>query len=127
LFAPADVANNEWQTLDHAQTLTANAGATVRDGRFAISGLATYGSGLRTGPGNTEHVPGHVRSDASVQYTFAPQGYPIRVAVDVINVFNEHYAFRIANGFVGSSYGPPRTVYLSLSVPLAAEPHHKGE
>jgi len=60
-------------------------------------------------------------------YTFTPHAYPIRVGIDVINVFDAHYAFRIANGFVGSSYAPPRTVYLSLSIPLAAEPHHKGE
>jgi outer membrane receptor protein involved in Fe transport len=57
-------------------------------------------------------------------YTFTPHGYPVRVGVDVVNVFNEHYAFRIGNGFVGSSYGPPRTVYLSISVPLAPEPKH---
>ena len=125
LFSPADLANQSWQTLDHAQTFTANAGATVRDGRFSITGLAAYGSGLRTGADNAEHVPGHVRVDLAMQYTFVPNEYPVRVGVDVGNVLDEHYAYRIANGFVGSSYGAPRTVFLSLSVPLAAEPHHK--
>ena len=28
---------------------------------------------------------------------------------------------------VGSSYGPPRSVYLTLSLPLARQPHHEGE
>ena len=127
LFDAATLANDTWQTLDHAQLLTANAGATIRDGRFEISGLASYGSGLRTGADNASHVPGHVRADATLAYTFVPHAYPIRVGVDVINLFDAHYAFRIANGFVGSSYAPARSVYLSLSIPLAAEPHHKGE
>ncbi|MDB4955453.1 MAG: putative TonB-dependent receptor precursor [Myxococcales bacterium] len=127
LFSAEDLANNAWQTLDHAQTFTANGGATVRDGRFSITSLVAYGSGLRTGPSNTAHVPGHTRTDLSMQYTFLPHAYPFRVGVDVLNVFNEHYAFRIANGFVGSSYGAPRTVFLSLSVPLSKEPHHPGE
>jgi hypothetical protein len=127
LFSPEDLASNDWQTLDHAQTLTGNAGATVRDGRFSVTSLVSYGSGLRTGPANDQHVPQHVRADLSTQYTFAPNGYPIRLGIDVFNVFDAHYAYRIANGFVGSSYAPPRSVYLTLSLPLAAEPHHKGE
>jgi hypothetical protein len=127
LFTPDELANQGWQTLDHAQTWTANAGATVRDNRFTLTGVMQYGSGLRTGPDNDAHVPGHVRADVSMQYTFAPRAYPIRVGVDVINIGDAHYAYRIANGFVGSSYGPPRSVYVTLSLPLAAEPHHVGE
>ena len=127
LFSADALADHSWQSLDHAQTLTANGGATIRDGRFAITGLVAYGSGLRTGPTNNENVPGHVRGDISMNYTFAPHAYPIKVGVDVINVADAHYAYRIGNGFVGSSYGAPRTVFLSLSVPFTPEPHHKGE
>jgi outer membrane receptor protein involved in Fe transport len=127
LFTPEQLADPSWQTLDHAQTWTANAGATVRDGRFVLTGVLQYGSGLRTGPDNGAHVPGHLRGDVTMAYTFAPRAYPIRVAVDVINIGDAHYAYRIANGFVGSSYGAPRSVYLTLSLPLAAEPHHAGE
>lgn len=127
LFEPEDLESTEWQTLDHAQTVTANAGATVRDGRFTATALATYGSGLRTGPSNTDHVPGHVKVDVSTSYAFTPLGYPIKLGIDVGNLFDARYAYRIANGFVGSSYGAPRTVFLTLSVPLAPEPHRKGE
>lgn len=127
LFSAEDLASQEWQTLDHAQTLTANAGGTVRDGRFTVTSLATYGSGLRTGPSNTDHVPGHVKVDLSTSYTFVPSAYPIRLGIDVVNLLDARYAYRIANGFVGSSYAPPRTVFVSLSIPLAAEAHHKGE
>jgi hypothetical protein len=127
LFDPADLASNAWQTLDHAQTFTANGGATVRDGRFTLTSLVAYASGLRTGPSNDQHVPGHVRADLSMQYNFEPHAYPIRVGVDIINLFDAHYAYRIANGFVGSSYGAPRTVFVSLSLPFSREPHHAGE
>ncbi len=121
LFSAADLANQGWQQLDHAQTYTANAGATLRDGRFALTGLAQYGSGLRTGASNADHVPGHVHVDMTMGYTFTPNEYPVHVAVDVVNVLDAHYAYRIGNGFVGSSYGAPRTVFLSLSVPLAPD------
>jgi hypothetical protein len=127
LFTADELADTSWQTLDHAQTWTANAGATARQDRFALTGALQYGSGLRTGPSNTEHVPGHVRVDATAQYTYETHGYDLRVAIDVLNVFDAHYAYRIANGFVGSSYGAPREVFLSLSLPLAPEPHHAGE
>jgi outer membrane receptor for ferric coprogen and ferric-rhodotorulic acid len=127
LFTPEELADHSWQQLDHAQTWTANGGATIRDHRFTATALAQYGSGLRTGPSNNEHVPGHVVVDVSTQYTFETSGYPFRLGVDIINLFDDHYAYRIANGFVGSSYGAPRSVYLTLSLPLAREPHHPGE
>ncbi len=127
LFTPDQLAATGWQTLDHAQTWTANAGMTLRDQRFTATGLLGYGSGLRTGPDNNAHVPGHLTVDVSTQYTFEPHRYPVRLGVDVANLFDDHYAFRIANGFVGSSFGAPRTVYLTLSIPLAQEPHHEGE
>src|SRR5262249_52302568 len=116
-----------WQMLDHAQTWTANAGATVRDQRFTATALVGYGSGLRTGPANDQHVPGHVHVDFSTQYTFEPHRYPVKLGVHVVNVLDARYAFRIANGFVGSSYAPPRSVFITLSLPLAEEPHHEGE
>ena len=127
LFTAAELADPSWQTLDHAQTWTANSGLTLRDGRYTLTGQLQYGSGLRTGADNDAHVPGHVVEDVTAAYQFMPHAYPIRVAVDIVNIANEQYAYRIANGFVGSSYGQPRSVFVTLSLPLAAEPHHEGE
>lgn len=127
LFTADELAAAGWQTLDHAQTLTANAGATIRDGRYSLSGIAQYGSGLRTGPANDQHVPGHVRVDLAQAYTFVSGGYPFKVGIDIVNLFDAHYAYRIANGFVGSSYAAPRSAFVTLSLPLAPEPHHPGE
>jgi hypothetical protein len=123
LFSPEDLANTSWQTLDHVQTLTANVGLTVREGGFSASGLFNYGSGLRTGPSNQATVPGHVRVDATLQYAFEKVPLRPRIAVDVINLFDAHYAFRISNGFVGSSYAAPRSFFVRFAVPLSKGGH----
>jgi hypothetical protein len=41
------------------------------------------------------------------------------VAVDVLNLLDAHYAYRIANGFVGSSWAAPRSIFLRIAFPLA--------
>ena len=116
LFAPDQLALTGWQQLDHAQLLTANGGATVKDGASVLSGTVSYGSGLRTGPDNTEHVPGWVRVDLTLQHTFLDSPLTPVVAVDVVNLLDAHYAYRIANGFVGSTYAPGRSAYVRASV-----------
>ena len=120
LFSPEELASTAWQTLDHAQTLTANVGATVKEKGAAATLLASYGSGLRTGPNNTMSVPEHVRLDATLQYTFEQLPLRPQLAFDVINLLDAHYAYRIANGFVGSSWAPPRSAFVRLSFPLGA-------
>jgi hypothetical protein len=116
LFTPEDLANNNWQTLDHAQTWTANAGATVKDGGSTLSTLLNYGSGLRTGPLNNQHVPDHVRVDLTLAHEFAAAPAKPTIALDVVNLFDAHYPYRIANGFNGSHWAPERSVYLRLGV-----------
>jgi len=116
LFTPEALANNNWQTLDHSQTWTANAGATVKDGGSTLSTLLNYGSGLRTGPLNNEHVPDHVRVDLTLAHQFAAAPAKPTIALDVVNLFDAHYPYRIANGFNGSHWAPERSVYLRLGV-----------
>jgi outer membrane cobalamin receptor len=118
LFSAADLANGNWQTLDHAQTWTVNAGATVKDGGTLFSALANYGSGLRTGPLNNEHVPGHVVVDVTLAHEFSSAPLKPSVAIDVVNLFDSLYAYRISNGFNGSHWAPERSMYLRLGVAL---------
>jgi hypothetical protein len=120
LFDAEHLADPSWQTLDHAQTWTANAGVTLQHSGASFTALAAYGSGLRTGPNNDQSVPQHIRFDATLQYEFSMIPLRPRVAIDVINVFDAHYAYRIANGFVGSSYAAPRSAFIRLAIPLAA-------
>jgi outer membrane cobalamin receptor len=116
LFGPDDLANTDWQTLDHAQTWTANAGASYRDGPTQVSTLISYGSGLRTGANNESHVPGWVRVDLTLAHDFL--NLPLRptLAIDVVNLFDAQYAYRLYNGFNGSHWAPGRSVYLRGSV-----------
>jgi outer membrane cobalamin receptor len=114
LFSADDLANDRWQTLDHAQTWTANAGATVRDGGTQLSTALNYGSGLRTGPNNDRHVPGHVRVDLTLAHRFLSAPGTPSVALDIVNLFDARYAYRIANGFNGSHYAPERSAYLRV-------------
>ena len=116
LFSPDALANNNWQTLDHSQTWTANTGATYHFFRTTqLSGLLAYGSGLRTGPANNQHVPDHVRIDASLGHEF--RDWPLRpkLTLDVVNVLNSQYAYRIANGFNGSHWAPGRSAFVRLT------------
>ena len=118
LFSPADLANNNWQTLDHSQSWTANGGVTIRDGASRISTLFNYGSGLRTGPSNNEHVPDHARVDLTLAHQFSSVALRPTIALDVINLFDAHYACRIANGFNGTHFAPERSFYLRLSTSI---------
>ncbi len=122
LFADDQLASQEWQTLDHVQTWTANLGATVQHGPASFTALVAYGSGLRTGPDNSQSVPQHVRVDATLSYAFDTLPLRPRVAIDIINLLDAHYAYRIGNGFVGSSYAAPRSVFLRIAVPLSRAP-----
>jgi len=118
LFPPSALANPGWQLLDHVQTWTANLGATFHDGPPQLSALAAYGSGLRTGPANNEHVPGWIRVDATLAQRLDDVALKPTVAFDVVNLFDAQYAYRIGNGFNGSHWAPGRSLYLRLSVPL---------
>ncbi len=115
LFSPAALASNDWQILDHVQTWTANAGASIKDGHSQLSGLVEYGSGLRTGANNSQHVPGHVRADLTLLHEFSEAPGRPAVAVDIVNIFDAHYPYRIANGFNGSHWAPGRSVFLRLT------------
>ena len=118
LFTPDQLALGAWQMLDHAQTLTANLGVTLHEGHASFTALAAYGSGLRTGSNNNQTVPQHVRVDATLQYAFHEIPLHPTVALDVINLLDARYAYRIANGFVGSSWGAPRSIFLRVAFPL---------
>ncbi|MGD0678133.1 MAG: carboxypeptidase regulatory-like domain-containing protein [Polyangiaceae bacterium] len=109
-----------WQTLDHVQTWTANAGIDLHDDSEAshLSVLFQFGSGLRTGPDNNQTVPGHSTWNLTLRHRFDFALLHPELAVDILNVFDAVYAIRIANGLVGSAYGPLRQVDVRFMVPL---------
>jgi outer membrane cobalamin receptor len=118
LFTSQEVAYTGWQILDHVQAYTVNAGFDLHDGEDShLAVTYQYGSGLRTGPDNNETVPGHSVWNVTLRHRFAFSVHP-EIAIDVFNVFDEAYAIRIGNGFVGSAYGALREVDLRLTVPF---------
>ena len=96
------------------------AGPDHRRGDTHLSGLLNYGSGLRTGPISDETVPSHVTFDLSLRHRFdlASHVRP-EVALDVFNLFNEIYAYRIGTGYIGSAYGPLRRVDVRVVIPFS--------
>ncbi len=119
LFPQSQVTDPSWQTLDHVQTWTANAGFDLHDAaeKSHLAVLFNYGSGLRTGANNDLTVPPHSTFDLTLRHRFDVVLHP-ELAVDVFNAFDEIYAIRIANGFVGSAYGPLRQFDVRLIVPF---------
>jgi hypothetical protein len=116
LFQADQLAYTGWQTFDHQQTVTANVGADLQtqDDRSHADVLLNYGSGLRTGNNNEHALPPHVTIDVMVWHRFDVPTQP-EVAVDLLNMLDNRYAYRIATASViGSAYAPGRQLDLRL-------------
>ena len=113
---------NNWVHLDHEQTLAASAGVSYRFNDSTVLGAdALYGSGLRNGFANTEHLPGFAQVNASVSRGFELGGFgKFDVRVSAINLFDRSYELRDGSGIgVGApQFAPRRTLYLALSKPF---------
>ncbi len=89
-------------------------------GRTHLDALVTFGSGLRTGPTNGATLPAAAVVDLTLRHRFE---LPLRpeLAIDVRNLFDVVYAYRIATGSLsGSAYGPLRTVNVRLILPFGS-------
>ena len=122
LFTPAQLAYTGYQATDNAQKVSANGGLDLADlsGRTHLDALVTFGSGLRTGPTNGATLPAAAVVDLTLRHRFE---LPLRpeLAIDVRNLFDVVYAYRIATGSLsGSAYGPLRTVNVRLILPFGS-------
>jgi outer membrane receptor protein involved in Fe transport len=104
---------------DHSQVLTASAGASYlwKDTRFSASMI--YGSGLRSGFANTDHLPSYTQVNMGVSHDFyllAPNK-PTTLRFDVVNVFDKIYEIRDGSGIgvFAPQFGPRRAFYVGLS------------
>jgi len=114
----AYIASN-WVHLDHDQTVSASAGGSLKlGGGWAAFGDVLYGSGLRRGFANSDHLPSYTQVNASVEKKFdatsAFGAFDMRLAV--VNLFDRVYQLRDGSGIgVGASqYGARRSLYLTL-------------
>jgi len=118
LFTPQQLAATGWQSVDNAQLVSGNAGGDWSPDRGAthLSGLVTFGSGLRTGPTNGSTLPAYWIADVTLRHRFE-RPIPFEVAIDAKNLFDEVVAYRVATGsLAGSAYGPLREVDVRLTV-----------
>ncbi|MET3910249.1 outer membrane receptor protein involved in Fe transport [Bradyrhizobium sp. S3.3.6] len=104
---------------DHAQMLSGSAGASYlwEGTRYSVSMI--YGSGLRSGFANTDHLPGYTQVNFGLSHDFnivAPNK-PTTVRFDVVNAFDTIYQIRDGSGIgvFAPQYGPRRGFYVGMS------------
>jgi outer membrane receptor protein involved in Fe transport len=103
---------------DHAQTITASAGASYKWNGTRLSVDMIYGSGLRSGFANTEHVPPYTQVNVGLsQEVPVPGMKPLTLRFDVINVFDHVYELRDGSGIgvFAPQFGPRRGFFGGVS------------
>ncbi len=112
-FAPDELAYiaSHWVHLDHDQKLSASGGLSYTHGGTRVGADLIYGSGLRNGFANTDHLPSYVQVNLSGTQTIDSETFgKLDVRVAVINLFDRVYELRDGTGIgVGApQYGPRR-------------------
>jgi outer membrane receptor protein involved in Fe transport len=107
---------------DHAQVLTASAGASYLWNGTRFSASMIYGSGLRSGFANTDHVPSYTQVNVGLSHDFnivAPNK-PTTVRFDVVNLFDKIYEIRDGSGIgvFAPQFGPRRGFFVGISQKL---------
>ncbi len=108
---------SQWIHLDHDQTLTASGGVSYmwRDTSYAADFIA--GSGLRNGFANTQHLPGYLNLNLSIDRNLhLPWIGNLDTRLAVVNVLDRIYEIRDGTGVgVGApQFGQRRGFYLGM-------------
>ena len=104
--------------LDHDQTYTGSIGASYLLNTVRYNVDALYGSGLRSGFANSEHLPYYTQVNVGATHTFTiPQAGAIEGRFSIINLFDNSYEIRDGSGIgVGApQFGPRRAYYVTIS------------
>jgi outer membrane receptor protein involved in Fe transport len=102
---------------DHAQTWTGSAGASYRWLGTLVSADLIYGSGLRSGFANTDHVAPYTQVNLGLSHEFStPWGKPVTLRFDVVNLLDYPYVIRSGSGVgvFAPQYGPRRGFFAGL-------------
>ena len=124
---------SHWIYTDHTQIVTGSAGAAYQFcGRPSglgerwwdslcgtkVSADMIYGSGLRTGDANIGTESPYAQFNTSIAHEFAmPDGKPLTVRFDIVNLFDTIYQIRNGSGIgvFASQYGPRRGYFFGIS------------
>jgi len=114
----AYIAGHYIYTDDDQQT-SASAGLSWRWGAAFASLDGIFGSGLRAGFANLDHVPAYTQWNAMTGRDFLPWGArePLTLRLSVRNLFDRTYLLRSGTGIgeFAPQYGPRRAFYLGLT------------
>jgi outer membrane receptor protein involved in Fe transport len=124
LFAADELAyiGSHYIYTDHAQLLTASAGASYLWNGTRFSASMIYGSGLRSGFANTGSLPSYTQVNVGLSREFLAPGFakPTTVRFDVVNLFDTIYEIRDGSGIgvFAPQFGPRRGFYVGISQKL---------
>jgi outer membrane receptor protein involved in Fe transport len=125
--------DSHWIYTDHTQIVTGSAGAAYQFcGRPSglneswwdplcgtkLSADMIYGSGLRTGDANIGTEAPYAQFNVGMSHEFAqPDGKPLTVRFDIVNLFDTVYQIRSGTGIgvFAPQYGPRRGFYVGIS------------
>jgi outer membrane receptor protein involved in Fe transport len=121
LFDPDEFAYiaSHYIPTDHSQVLTASAGGSYKWHDTTFTASMIYGSGLRSGFANTDHLPSYTQVNVGVShdfYIYAPSK-PTTLRFDVVNVFDKVYEIRDGSGIgvFAPQFGPRRGFFFGIS------------
>jgi outer membrane receptor protein involved in Fe transport len=121
LFAPDELAYiaSHYVYTDHAQTWTASAGASYLWNGTRFSASMIFGSGLRSGFANTDHLPSYTQVNVGISHDFnivAPNK-PTTLRFDVVNLFDKVYEIRDGTGIgvFAPQFGPRRGFFAGVT------------
>ncbi len=121
-FDPDEITyiSSHWVHLDHDQLVTASAGASYRFAtQTTLSADALFGSGLRSGFANSDHLPSYTQVNASVaqMFDFGKTVGAVEGRLSLINALDKTYELRDGTGIgVGApQFGPRRSIYASVT------------
>ena len=110
---------NHYHYVDDMQLMTASAGACYRWDETVFSAAMLYGSGLRSGFANIDHMPSYatVNLGVSREFQLSPEDKPLTVRFDVVNLFDSVYELRDGTGIgvFAPQYGARRGFFVGLS------------
>ena len=113
--------NSHWVNLDHDQRLTASAGASYLYSGTTYTTDVLFGTGLRNGFANTDHLPAYWQMNVGAARDFnLPTLGKFKTRLTVLNIFDRSYQLRDGTGIgVGApQFAPRRTFLLSVSKPF---------
>jgi outer membrane receptor protein involved in Fe transport len=107
-----------WVHLDHDQSVAGSGGVSYKWHATTLSADLLYGSGLRRGFANSEHLPSYTNVNLGLLQTFDLPGFgKLDARLAIVNVFDKTYELRDGSGIgVGApQFGPRRALYGGLT------------